>query len=95
VSPGVTYAIVIGGGGTAGAPSLGVGTAGGNTTFGTLVTANGAPVPGALSGSPGTGTTAGYGGPIGASVDIDTSEPIINGRGIICSGGSAPGPSLN
>ena len=95
VSPGVTYAIVIGGGGTAGAPSLGVGTAGGNTTFGTLVTANGAPAPGALTGTPGTGTTAGYGGPIGASVVADTSEPIINGRGIICSGGSAPGPALN
>ena len=88
VTPGVTYAIVVGSGGIAGVPSLGAGGAGGNTTFGTLVTANGAPAPGALTGSPGTGTTAGYGGPIGASVIADTSEPIINGRGIICSGGT-------
>ncbi len=95
VVPGTTYPIVIGTGGNGGVPSLGAGGAGGNTTFGTFVTANGAPAPGAISGSPGTGTTAGYGGPIGASVVADTSEPIFYGRGAICSGGSAPGPSAN
>ena len=76
VSPGVAYAIVVGAGGNSG---LG----GSNTTFGTLVTAQGGP-----SSAPGTGTTAGYGGPIGASVVPDSSEPIVNGRGVLCSGGS-------
>ncbi len=95
VVPGVTYAIVIGAGGNGGSASLVAGSAGGNTTFGTMVTANGAPGTSALSGPPGTGTTAGYGGPIGASVVADTSEPIFYGRGALCSGGTGQNGGTN
>jgi len=77
VNPGQIYAITIGGGGNGGAPGLGAGSVGGDTSFGGIVTASGQ-----------TGTTLGYGGPVGRNVVADTTMMIFNGFGGICSGGS-------
>lgn len=77
VISGDTYAITIGAGGNGGSPSFGAGVTGGNTSFGTVVTASGQ-----------TGTTTGYGGPVGRNVTADSTMIIFNGFGGICSGGS-------
>ena len=83
VVPGVTYAIVIGQGGTGGVPSLGLGTDGGNTSFGSLVTAYG----GKANGIGGLGTTLGYGGGSELLVVENTYARLFYGDGGIAAGG--------
>ena len=91
VNAGVTYAIIIGTAGGPGAASNGLGTDGGNTTFGSLVTSN----KGLATGYGGTGTTTGIGGPAALSVVPNTSQMIFNGRGGICAGGDAGAGGAN
>lgn len=99
VNPLQGYAIVIGAAGS-GSPAGSAGTAGGNTTFGTLVLANGGNGGGSSAGSggglpstPGNGTLVGIGG--GSTITFTTSAiSILNGYGAAISGSQGGGGGL-
>ena len=84
IVPGITYSIIIGQAGTGGVPSLGFGTDGGNTTFGSLVTAYG----GKANGNGGLGTTLGYGGGSELLVVANTYARLFYGDGGVAAGGN-------
>lgn len=81
VTPGVAYTIAIGAGGAGG--TTGAGADGGDTTFGSMVTARG----GKADGNGGRGTSLGLGGTNDLNVVANTSAPLFYGRGGICAGG--------
>lgn len=93
VSGGYPYAIVIGIGGGGGVQGV-AGVAGGNTTFGTLVQANGGDGGGSsttsaqgVASAPGNGTLNGIGGGLSPTL-VTTPIAIINGFGAAMSGGT-------
>lgn len=83
ITPGTTHLILVGAGGTGGVAPGGLGTDGGDSSFGSLVLAYG----GLNSGVGGRGTTLGFGGTNALTVPANSSWPVFYGRGGVCAGG--------